>query len=57
MTNAEWKTRGKQFEIAEKAEWQGVLSLRVSFEHGLTVFVNPKATHRDGRKVTHPWVL
>ena len=37
MTNPEWKTRGRQFELAEKAEWQRVQGLHVTLEHGLTL--------------------
>ena len=34
MTNPEWRTRGKEFELAEKAEWQEVEGLRITFERG-----------------------
>ncbi len=35
--NNDWRTRGKQFELAEKAEWQGVTCLRVLLEYSLSL--------------------
>ncbi len=38
MTNTpEWKTRGKQFELAENAEWQELSDMRVTLQHSLKV--------------------
>ena len=37
MGTQDWATRGKQFELLEKAEWHGVRNGRVSFEHALGV--------------------
>ena len=31
----EWKTRGRQFECAEIAEWQGLADLRLTLQHCL----------------------